>query len=76
MLSGIHLILRLSLSCISIKLCETNIKRSGGGTLVRTLPAASPKQYLQTPSFIKVGVWAAGDSDEPGVVQRAGGPTQ
>ena len=44
--------------------------------MVRTLPFAGPKQYPQTPSFIKMGVWAAGDSDSPGVVQWAGGPTQ
>ena len=46
------------------------------GQLVWTLQTAAPKQYPQTPMFVKMGVWAAGDSDRPGTVSWAGGATQ
>ncbi|KAL9083020.1 MAG: hypothetical protein Q9159_006039 [Coniocarpon cinnabarinum] len=44
--------------------------------LVRTYAYSAPKHYPQTPSFIKMGLWSAGDSDQPGTVAWAGGPTQ
>ena len=39
------------------------------------MPAAAPKQYPQTPSFLKIGIWSAGDSPQPGVVTWSGGAT-
>lgn len=47
--------------------------------LVRTLPyeaANGGKNFPQTPSFVRVGVWAGGDPDnQPGVIEWAGGLT-
>lgn len=46
------------------------------GTLARTVPYANSGEYPQTPSFVKFGVWAAGDEDEnPGTIAWAGGAT-
>lgn len=46
------------------------------GAVQRTLPRAAPGMYPQTPSQVKMGVWAGGDKSEPvGVQQWAGGVT-
>lgn len=43
---------------------------------VRTVPYAAAGQYPQTPSFLKFGIWAGGDSSEPeGTITWAGGKT-
>jgi beta-glucanase (GH16 family) len=44
------------------------------GNVVRTLPYASPGLYPQTPSRMRIGIWAGGDASEPeGVIEWAGG---
>jgi len=48
------------------------------GVIVRTLPYAEAvgegKFYPQTPSYIKLGIWPAGDKSEPkGTIEWAGG---
>lgn len=47
------------------------------GQVIRTLLAAdAPGGYPQTPSFLKMGIWAGGDpSEPPGVIAWAGGET-
>ncbi|KAK5126227.1 hypothetical protein LTR85_010462 [Meristemomyces frigidus] len=44
------------------------------GTVARTVPYAASGQYPQTPSILKFGIWAGGDSSEPnGTITWAGG---
>ncbi|KAK5159560.1 hypothetical protein LTS14_002702 [Recurvomyces mirabilis] len=43
------------------------------GNVARTVPYAEPGQYPQTPSKLKFGIWAGGDSPQPGTVAWAGG---
>ncbi|KAF2769031.1 concanavalin A-like lectin/glucanase [Teratosphaeria nubilosa] len=46
------------------------------GQVGRDLPYARPGQYPQTPSRLKFGIWAGGDSTEPeGTREWAGGDT-
>ncbi|KAF2859572.1 glycoside hydrolase family 16 protein, partial [Piedraia hortae CBS 480.64] len=46
------------------------------GKLVRTLIAAEPGKYPQTPSRVKLGIWAGGDATQPeGTIEWAGGRT-
>ena len=45
------------------------------GQLVRTLPYNESGYYPQTPCFVKFGIWAGGDSNQPGTVAWAGGKT-
>ncbi|TKA78383.1 hypothetical protein B0A55_04723 [Friedmanniomyces simplex] len=46
------------------------------GSVARTLPYAKAGRYPQTPSIMKFGIWAGGDSTEPeGTVVWAGGKT-
>jgi beta-glucanase (GH16 family) len=48
------------------------------GKVVRTLnygDAVGGKNYPQTPSTVRIGTWAAGDSSSPGTVSWAGGKT-
>lgn len=45
------------------------------GTVVRTLDYAPSGQYPQTPSQLKFGIWAGGDSESEGTVNWAGGKT-
>lgn len=45
------------------------------GNVARTVPYNKPHEYPQSPCFIRFGVWAAGDSDQPGTVTWAGGKT-
>lgn len=46
------------------------------GTVARTVPYAASGQYPQTPSILKFGIWAGGDSSEPnGTIEWAGGLT-
>ena len=46
------------------------------GTSARTIKSAAPEQYPQTPSKLKYGIWAGGDSTQPnGTIEWAGGPT-
>lgn len=46
------------------------------GNVERTVPYAPAGQYPQTPSMLKFGIWAGGDSTEPeGTIKWAGGET-
>ncbi|KAK4542392.1 hypothetical protein LTR36_006849 [Oleoguttula mirabilis] len=46
------------------------------GTVARTVPYAASGLYPQTPSMLKFGIWAGGDSSEPnGTIEWAGGLT-
>ncbi|KAF2660370.1 glycoside hydrolase family 16 protein [Lophiostoma macrostomum CBS 122681] len=48
------------------------------GAAVRTLnygDANGGKNFPQTPSNVRIGIWAGGDSDSPGTVEWAGGKT-
>ena len=46
------------------------------GSVARTVPYAPSGQYPQTPSMLKLGIWAGGDSSQPnGTIQWAGGLT-
>ncbi|KAK5133041.1 hypothetical protein LTR08_008246 [Meristemomyces frigidus] len=45
-------------------------------SVARTVPYAPSGQYPQTPSILKLGIWAGGDSTEPnGTIEWAGGLT-
>lgn len=41
--------------------------------IVRTVPAAAPGLYPQTPSRVQFGTWCGGCSKSPGTVEWAGG---
>lgn len=45
------------------------------GQSVRTAPYQDAGLWPQTPSYLKFGVWSAGDSSEKGTVEWAGGKT-
>jgi beta-glucanase (GH16 family) len=47
------------------------------GDLVRSQPYLPPGEYPQSPSFLKFGIWAAGDeaNNKKGTVEWAGGKT-
>lgn len=55
---------------------DTQIEWLVDGSSLRTVPYAVAGQYPQTPSFLKIGIWAGGDSSEPnGTIEWAGGET-
>ena len=46
------------------------------GQVVRTLANTTSQGYPQSPMFLKMGIWAGGDSsNEPGTIEWAGGAT-